>query len=124
MIFLLLILFSFQSKAQTPELNTQPAVVVPTTTPGEAESPAKESSDYEVDYEEEPGTEEVEEEPAPEEKPVITKGKGAKKSKEKRNPKEAVSQGSRAEKKIAPMMKSETKSIYKKNGKSLDVDSD
>ena len=82
--------------------------------PTPASAPA-ESSDYEVDYEEEP-----EEEPVVEEKPV-KKSKG---SSEKSISKDTTSQGSRAEKKIAPMMKSETKSIYKKNGKPLDVDTD
>jgi hypothetical protein len=71
-----------------------------------------------VDYEEEPGTEEVEE-PVVEEKPT----KKAK-TKSEKGSKDTTAQGSRAEKKIAPLMKSETKSIYKKNGKALDVDTD
>ncbi len=101
MIFFLLTLLTFhQVNAQTPELESPPAEVIPTTTPKE--------SDYEVDYEEEEPPEPVKE----------------KKSKKIKTPKEAVLQGSRAEKKIAPMMKSETKSIYKKNGKPLDVDTD
>jgi hypothetical protein len=77
----------------------------------------EESSDYEVDYEEEP----VEvEEPVAEEKPQVKKGKPV----AEKVSKDTTSQGSRAEKKIAPMMKSETKSVYKKNGKPLDVDTD
>jgi hypothetical protein len=118
-ILFLLTFLSLPLRAETPELQTQPAVVVPTATPIDSAAPAKESSDYEVDYEEEPGSDEVEE-------PVVDKPvtKNEKKSSSKKNPKESASQGSRAEKKIAPMMKSETKSIYKKNGKSLDVDSD
>lgn len=127
MILLAVSLFTFSVRAQTPELATQPEVNVPTATstpsavpavPTESVAPVKESSDYEVDYEEEPGAEEAEE---PIEKPTPVKQK---KTKGKKNPKESVLQGSRAEKKIAPLLKSETKSIYKKNGRALDVDSD
>lgn len=110
-----------QAFAQAPDLQSAPAEVVPTATPAAAEAtvPAKESSDYEVDYEEEPGADEVEE-------PVQEKPKPGKDSKKKgkKSEKESVLQGSRAEKRIAPLMKSETKSIYKKNGKALDVDTD
>lgn len=124
MIFFILALFTLQVNAQTPETKSPPAaaeaVPAPTSAPVESAEPAaKESSDYEVDYEEEPGTEDTEE--PEEEKPVKVK---AKKSKGKKNTKESVSQGSIASKKFAPLMKSETKSIYKKNGKALDVDSD
>lgn len=123
MILLLFALFTFQVNAQTPDLKAAPvAPTEPVSTPVPAEATPAESDvseDYQVDYEEEPGSEEVEE-PA-EEAPVAVKSK---KTKGKKNVKESVTQGSRAEKKIAPMMKSETKSIYKKNGKSLDVDSD
>ena len=78
-----------------------------------------ESSDYEVDYEEEPGSVEAAE---PEEtvKPALKTKSG----KAEKFSKDTTSQGSRAEKKIAPMMKSETKSVYRKNGKPLDVDTD
>jgi hypothetical protein len=99
-------LLSFLTLVHAQELTN------PTPTPA---SVPTESSDYEVDYEEEP-----EEEPVVEEKP-LKKSKGAV---EKPMSKDTTSQGSRAEKKIAPMMKSETKSIYKKNGKPLDVDTD
>ncbi len=84
------------------------------------EAPAEaESSDYEVDYEEEPGAAEPAE-PEEEVKPV----QKTKAGKTEKFSKDTTSQGSRAEKKIAPLMKSETKSVYKKNGKSLDVDTD
>ncbi len=78
-----------------------------------------ESSDYEVDYEEEPGAAEPEV-PAVEVKPTRKDKAG----KVEKFSKDTTSQGSRAEKKIAPLMKSETKSVYKKNGKALDVDTD
>lgn len=109
------------ANAQAPELNAAPEVI-PTATPAatEAAPAAKESSDYEVDYEEEPGADEAVEEPVVE-KPLPVKDK---KAKGKKSAKEPVLQGSRAEKRIKPLMKSETKSIYKKNGKSLDVDTD
>ena len=84
-----------------------------------AAPPEAESSDYEVDYEEEPGSAESAE-PVEEVKPA-PKGKSGKAEKFS---KDTTSQGSRAEKKIAPMMKSETKSVYRKNGKPLDVDTD
>ena len=115
MILFALILITLPVHAQTPELITQPADVAPTTAPAVTEG----EINYEVDHDEDPGTEEVEE---PEEvKPLPAKGKRSKSSK---NLKESASQGSRAEKKIAPMMKSETKSKYKKNGRALDVDAD
>ncbi len=85
-------------------------------TPAFAQS---ESSDYEVDYEEEPGAAEPAE-PEAEVKPSRKEKAG----KTEKFSKDTTSQGSRAEKKIAPLMKSETKSVYKKNGKSLDVDTD
>jgi hypothetical protein len=114
-IFFLLALLATTVQAQTPELQTEPVEVVPAATA--TVSPTQ--TDYEVDYEEEPATDEVE---LPvEEKPKLNTDK---KNKLKKNMKEPVLQGSRAEKKIAPLMKSEAKSIYKKNGKSLDVDTD
>jgi len=92
--------------------------MVPAFAQTEKKPAESDSSDYEVDYEEEPGTEEVEE---PKEEKPVKKSKGGSMDK---GSKDTTSQGSRAEKKIAPMMKSETKSVYKKNGKALDVDTD
>jgi len=112
------IIFSLKAGAQAPEVKTAPVIPTPASTPTPSASPAGSGSEYEVDYEEEAGGEDAEVE---EEKPQPKKS--AKKVAVK-NSKESVSQGSRAEKKIAPLVKSETKSVYKKNGKALDVDSD
>lgn len=71
-------------------------------------------SEYEIDYEEEPGSDEAEP-PAPPVKNKKTKSKGG------GGP---SVQGSIAKDRFVPILKSETKSIYKKNGKSLDVDTD
>ena len=122
-LLLLLIIGSWSvahAEVKTPELKTQPTEVAPGgSTASEAE---KESSDYEVDYEEEPADESsVEEAPPVEEapaKPNSSKTKGEKLSKD------TTSQGSRASNRIQPLMKSESKSVYKKNGKHLDVDPD
>ncbi len=81
----------------------------------------KESSDYEVDYEEEPGDEEPVIEAPVEEEPVKKKSN---KTKTEKLPKDTSTQGSRATNRFQPMIKSESKSHYKKNGKSLDVDPD
>ncbi len=67
--------------------------------------------EYEIDYEEEA---EVETAPAPQAAGRPAKGqKGG-----------SGVQGSRAKDRFVPILKSETKSIYKKNGKHYDVDTD
>jgi hypothetical protein len=104
---LVMLLLTTRANAQAPETASSPAPSV------------SDSSDYEVDYEEEPGSEEADE--PVEEVPVKPKKGSAKGS---QLSKDTTSQGSRAEKKIAPLMKSNPKSVYKKNGKSLDVDPD
>jgi len=105
---LILLLFVF--------LNVAPVFAQSENTAPPAEA---ESSDYEVDYEEEPGSAET----AELEEPVKAAPK-SKSGKVEKFSKDTTSQGSRAEKKIAPLMKSETKSVYRKNGKPLDVDTD
>ncbi len=73
---------------------------------------------YEIDYEEEVEESESSVEEAPVRKPTQpatrtkTAGGGP-----------AV-QGSRAKNRFAPILKSETRSVYKKDGKTLDVDTD
>jgi hypothetical protein len=69
---------------------------------------------YEIDYEEE--VEEVEDSAPPKSAPPASKVK-------KIGGGPAV-QGSRAKNRFAPILKSETRSVYKKDGKSLDVDTD
>ena len=96
---------------------TAPTGSLPTTPPASA---GEADSEYEIDYEEEPesGDDEAE---APVAQPKTPKGKRT-----------AVVpgggsggiQGSRAKHRFTPILKSETKSIYKKDGKTLDVDSD
>jgi hypothetical protein len=89
---------------------------------GAVKSPAATDGEYEIDYEEEPDAA-SEEAPESEPEPVQSKSvkKGAKASKNSGGP--AV-QGSRAKNRFAPILKSETKSAYKKEGKVLDVDAD
>lgn len=114
MILFYLALTAGIAHAQTPETKGTDEAV-PASSP--AASPASGSSDYEVDYEEEPAGDEEPVEEAPVKTPEKKKGG-------RKGPKEVAPQGSRAEKKFAPLMKSETKSIYKKNGRALDVDTD
>ncbi len=71
------------------------------------------TGEYEVDYEEEGEGVEIEEAP---EKPVPASGK--------KTSRESSAQGSRALNRFQPVMKSEQKSKYMKEGRALDVDSD
>lgn len=73
---------------------------------------------YEIDYEEE--TEESETQA--EETPTPRAGKAA--AKLKVGGGGPAVQGSRAKNRFAPILKSETRSVYKKDGKTLDVDTD
>jgi hypothetical protein len=89
---------------------------------GEEESPSG-SGEYEIDYEEEPDaggetgeTESAEEAPAPKKSATKRASSGG-------NGNPAV-QGTHSKNRFAPILKSDTKSIYKKNGKALDVDTD
>ena len=90
--------------------------MAPVTAPGAA---ATTDGDYEIDYEEEPESEGDDAEtvapvkPAKGKKTTYAPGGGA-----------GGIQGSRAKHRFTPILKSETKSIYKKDGKALDVDSD
>ncbi len=75
-------------------------------------------SEYEIDYEEEGVSNEAPPEVA---QPVNSKGK--------RKPIRSFGtgpavQGSRAKNRFVPILKSETKSVYQKDGKYLDVDTD
>lgn len=77
------------------------------------------SGEYEIDYEEEPEAPATPEEEAPVEEPVSKKpGKRA------AGGAGTGVQGTHSKNRFAPMLKSDTKSIYKKNGKALDVDTD
>ncbi len=86
--------------------------------PSTEAAPAQSADDgeYEIDYEEEPEGDEPVQTPAPRKskstRPSIPGGSGP-----------AV-QGSRAKKRFTPILKSETKSVYRKEGKGLDVDTD
>ncbi len=113
---------SQEPETSAPNLATQPKAEAP---------PRVEAGDYEIDYEEEPGADtDVESGDLPEATPTP-----AKKGKNKGGSRGAVStgpidrnipssQGTRSKNKFAPLLKSETKSIYKKNGRPLDVDTD
>jgi len=111
--------------AAAPAPVTDTAASVPTavtkTAPaknGKAKPQDEDTGEYEVDYEEEPDSDaEVEATPAPK---AITQKKG----KAPRLGGGPAVQGSRAQNRFISLLKSETKSVYKKNGKPLDVDSD
>ncbi len=93
----------------------------------QTEAPA-DDGEYEIDYEEEPEAEaEGESEdsaPASKAKKKETGKKEAAKKEAKKNGGGPAVQGSRAKNRFTPILKSETKSVYQKNGKHLDVDSD
>lgn len=118
---------------------TDPTAAPPAETPKPApavdvkpNAPAETGGDYEIDYEEEDegegDTAEGDEEPAP--------VKPAKKAPARKAPVAArpaatsndrslpTSQGTRSKNRFAPLLKSDAKSVYKKNGKNLDVDTD
>jgi hypothetical protein len=128
-----------ETPAPAPEVKSEaPSVGKPTKNGPPAKSPeagavGSDSSDYEIDYEEEPEGDEQsadtsegnEEAPAPK-----GKKKPAKKAAPKVSRKAPIDRnapaltGTRSKNRFAPMFNSETKSIYKKNGKALDVDTD
>lgn len=102
--------FALAAFAETPDAKAPAA--------SDAKSAGAQSDDgeYEIDYEEEPDTE------APEvEAPVPAKGR---KSKKKSILSIGGVQGSVAKNRFVPILKSETKSVYKKDGNALDVDPD
>jgi len=76
-----------------------------------------EEGDYEIDYEEEVSGDQEESEP-------VKKAPSKKKSAANSVGGAGGIQGSRAKHRFIPILKSETKSIYKKDGKALDVDTD
>ncbi|MBU6153709.1 MAG: hypothetical protein KGP28_05345 [Bdellovibrionales bacterium] len=95
-----------QEPVPTPQTQTAPSVLrvsppVQSVTDGE----------YEIDYEEEVAPEEA---PAPMPKRSVPRAQGG----------GTAVQGSRAKDRFTPILKSETKSVYKKGGKHLDVDPD
>ena len=103
--------------ASAEEAATGSSVPVDTSAPAQTvkdpmpakEPPATGPDEYEIDYEEEPAEPAV---PAAPAKKALRSG-GI-----------PAVQGSRAKDRFTPILKSETKSVYKKGGKSLDVDPD
>ena len=87
-------LFTGHAHAQAPSASPQPA----------------EDSNYEIDYEEVSDGETEEPRPA--------------KARSKPPSSGPAVQGTHSTNKIASLLKSESKSVYKKNGKQLDVDTD
>ena|GEM_PF-3077879 len=102
-ILLLLGLRAFPAAAQEPSATPEPTTA--------EDDPS--GGGYEIDYEEEPDT--TAQTPSPTAAPKVRRPR------DNSNP--AV-QGTHSSHHFAPMMKSETKSVYKKNGKTLDVDTD
>lgn len=100
--------------AATPDAATSNAATsnAATPVPGAATSAPADADEYEIDYEEEPGseTDEAAAPPPKKAKKTVKLGSGP-----------AV-QGSRAKHRFTPILKSEMKSVYQKEGKSLDVD--
>ena len=128
--YLLMYLVIQSSHAEQPgvaPVATQAPVAAPSAVPEKACEPEGADSGYEIDYEEEPD----ESAPAEEEKPIeqvpakkAKRGTQSTASSNKSNVNNSVVQGSRAMNRFQPLLKSDTKSIYKKNGKNLDVDAD
>jgi hypothetical protein len=116
-LFFLLSLSVF-AEDTNPTVKSPSETVIPAAEKPAEKTVEKESSDYEVDYEEEPGDEPVE---VPEEESIKKKSS---KPKMGQASKDTSPQGSRATNRFQSLLKSETKSIYKKKGKRLDVDSD
>jgi hypothetical protein len=118
--FLMLILPLGLARAQEPGNAAADADSVQT--------PPLETGDYEIDYEEEPDAESSDgvENAAQVTPTPIQKGRSKSFSRTPGPVDRNVpsSQGTRSKNKFAPLLKSETKSIYKKNGRPLDVDTD
>ena len=124
---ILLILQSIAHAEDAPGV-AAPVVVAPVAVaPGNgAASPAPKSSEdeggYEIDYEEESDAEGGAPEEAPEPGPMVP---APKKSRGGITPGSGPAvQGSRAKNRFAPILKSDSKSVYQKDGKHLDVDPD
>ena len=121
-------------EAAAPAKEATPEVPKAATSGASTEKSEDNSGEYEIDYEEEPegGSEEVGE-PAAELDDTADEEAPKAKSKKKRHGKSldrnapslgsAVS-GTRSKNKFAPILSSETKSVYRRNGKPLDVDTD
>lgn len=103
-VFAILIFFGFPAQAE------EPPAPVPVQTPATAPVLSPASEEYEIDYEEEVAPSE---EAPPPKRPVIRSQGNS-----------TAVQGSRAKDRFTPILKSETKSVYKKGGKQLDVDPD
>ena len=88
-----------------------------------ANASGTEEGEYEIDYEEEPAdTDEME--PAEPVKVTREKKTSSTATAANSNGGSGGIQGSRAKHRFNPILKSETKSIYQKDGKALDVDTD
>ena len=111
-------LFSFLFVFNSYLIEVRADEAVPASSPEAASDSA--DSGYEIDYEEEADAEGVED--GGDAEPVVKKGKKKSSAGSKTN--NSAVQGSRAKNRFTPILKTENKSIYKKNGKNLDVDSD
>ncbi len=110
--------FCYAAESVAPPAAEAPKPAVPAESAPTEAAPSTTDGEYEIDYEEEPGGDAADEE-APE--PIKTK---TGKSGSKKGAGGPAVQGSRAKHRFEPILKSETKSIYKKDGKPLDVDTD
>jgi septal ring-binding cell division protein DamX len=105
--------------AASPTANA-PAEAAAPNAPQEKVIPSADEGGYEIDYEEEPDAENAE----PEEAPARTKKSKKILTNNPTNSGAGGVQGSIAKNRFVPILKSETKSVYKKDGNSLDVDTD
>jgi hypothetical protein len=94
-----------------PSAPVESAVIPPVQSSPAATQPVSDG-EYEIDYEEEVSP--ADEAPAPVPKRSAPRAQGG----------GTAVQGSRAKDRFTPILKSETKSVYKKGGKQLDVDPD
>ena len=117
----------FSRTAIAEEAAMTPAPAVAPVAP-EAQ-PSDDSGEYEIDYEEEPDDTAVATQGDGEEEAPAVINQKKKTSKKSTKGSQYYSggpavQGTHSINKFAPMLKSETRSVYKKNGKPLDVDTD
>ncbi len=112
MVFFLILAVTLHSKAYAVEVTPSPTAPV-------ADTAQENGSEYEIDYEEEA---DAGEEEAPE---AVKQPEKTKKTPQslKIGVGPAV-QGSRAKNRFIPILKSDTRSVYQREGKSYDVDTD
>lgn len=106
-----------------PKVVPLPSSVIPqaSSVPPASTTDSADEGEYEIDYEEEPEAgDEPSETPAPRNRKHSQQTKTARTS----SGGGPAVQGSRAKHRFTPILKSETKSIYHREGKILDVDSD